>query len=95
MNETGRMELKYCECCGGLLLRRVGMGAVYCTRCRQQLEKLARPRPERTDAKPPARAAGRRQGPAARVLNIEAGTWSAVLAVSSAAGAEISAEVAP
>ncbi|MFB3815900.1 MAG: hypothetical protein ACE14L_17490 [Terriglobales bacterium] len=43
--EQARVELKYCECCGGLLLRPVGTGAVYCGTCRVRMEKLAPPRP--------------------------------------------------
>lgn len=41
-----RMELKYCECCGGLLLRRAGSGATYCGDCAVLVGDLA-PRRER------------------------------------------------
>lgn len=38
------MELKYCERCGGLLLRRSGSGTVYCRACTEQLRDF----PQRT-----------------------------------------------
>jgi ribosomal protein L37AE/L43A len=34
------VELKYCERCGGLWLRRPGQGVVYCGRCRAQRAAL-------------------------------------------------------
>ena len=36
------VELKYCERCGGLWLRRPGQEIVYCERCRAQREALLR-----------------------------------------------------
>jgi len=36
------MELKYCERCGGLWLRRQGQDVVYCGRCRAQRAALLR-----------------------------------------------------
>ncbi len=36
------VELKYCERCGGLWLRRHGQDVVYCGRCRAQLAELLR-----------------------------------------------------
>jgi uncharacterized Zn finger protein (UPF0148 family) len=38
-----RMELKYCECCGGLLLRRSGEIVTYCSGCEKKLAELAAP----------------------------------------------------
>ncbi len=35
-----RMELKYCERCGGLLLRRSGEAVVYCGPCDDKLREL-------------------------------------------------------
>jgi uncharacterized Zn finger protein (UPF0148 family) len=35
-----RMELKYCERCGGLLLRRSGEAVVYCGPCDMKLREL-------------------------------------------------------
>jgi uncharacterized Zn finger protein (UPF0148 family) len=51
--ETGvvdvvRMELKYCERCGGLLVRRSGEPRVYCALCEQRMGQVAlAPRPNR------------------------------------------------
>jgi hypothetical protein len=38
-----RVELKYCEHCGGLWLRECGAGTVYCESCRQKVEDLPLP----------------------------------------------------
>jgi uncharacterized Zn finger protein (UPF0148 family) len=38
-----RVELKYCERCGGLWLRPQGEGAVYCTSCGLRLAEIERP----------------------------------------------------
>jgi hypothetical protein len=38
-NET-RFELKYCERCGGLWLRPVGGGQVYCVGCAREIADL-------------------------------------------------------
>lgn len=38
------MELKYCERCGGLWLRRSGQDVVHCGRCRAQIVALLQPR---------------------------------------------------
>ena len=37
------VELKYCERCGGLWLRRPGQNVVHCGRCRAQRAALLRP----------------------------------------------------
>jgi hypothetical protein len=42
-NET-RIELKYCEHCGGLWLRECGGGEVYCEACRPVVEELPVPK---------------------------------------------------
>lgn len=41
-NKSGevRMELKYCEHCGGLWIRECGAGVVYCEKCQGQLEEM-------------------------------------------------------
>jgi hypothetical protein len=39
------MELKYCELCGGLLLRRAGSAALYCADCAVLISDLAPRRP--------------------------------------------------
>ena len=35
-----RVELKYCEHCGGLWMRERGTGVVYCERCQAKVEDL-------------------------------------------------------
>lgn len=42
-NREVRMELKYCEHCGGLWVREGGAG-VYCDRCRSRVEDLPIPK---------------------------------------------------
>lgn len=54
-----QLELKYCERCGGLFLRRQGIGEVYCVGCAEQVVELrttgkARSRP-RLPVNPEAR----------------------------------------
>jgi hypothetical protein len=39
-NEPVRVELKYCEHCGGLWLRETGAGVVYCDNCRPKIADL-------------------------------------------------------
>jgi hypothetical protein len=39
-----RVELKYCERCGGLWLRECGTGEVYCGKCRAQVADLPIPK---------------------------------------------------
>ncbi len=41
MTHEVRMELKYCECCGGLMLRAKDSGAVYCGGCAPRMAKVA------------------------------------------------------
>jgi hypothetical protein len=38
------LELKYCERCGALWLRRAGGQESYCTRCFVEMEAVARPK---------------------------------------------------
>jgi hypothetical protein len=42
--EEVRVELKYCERCGGLWLRECGTGEVYCGNCRAQIADLPIPK---------------------------------------------------
>lgn len=39
-HDATRMELKYCERCGGLWLREIGGEAVYCDRCKPLVADL-------------------------------------------------------
>lgn len=39
-----RMELKYCEHCGGLWVRERGAGTVYCERCQDKVADLPLPK---------------------------------------------------
>jgi hypothetical protein len=55
-DEVIRMELKYCECCGGLLLRKAGSGASYCSGCAERMRELAPPRAKRRGRPPKALA---------------------------------------
>lgn len=60
-NHTMRMELKYCERCGSLWLRRKGAEAVYCQKCKPKVAEL-----------PPAKkSAGRIELPVARTAMVE------------------------
>lgn len=52
-SQTVRMELKYCECCGGLLLRPAGTGAIYCAGCAARVRELAPPRMPKRRGRPP------------------------------------------
>lgn len=42
-NDVGvlQVELKYCEACGGLWLRRLGSREVYCERCAARMNGIA------------------------------------------------------
>jgi len=42
--ELTRMELKYCEHCGGLWFRESGDAAVYCEECKGKVEELPAPK---------------------------------------------------
>jgi len=43
-NRNVRLELKYCEHCGGLWVRERGAGAVYCEKCRAKVADLPPPK---------------------------------------------------
>lgn len=43
-SEGVRMELKYCEHCGGLFLRECGAGVVYCEKCQPKVAELPVPK---------------------------------------------------
>jgi ribosomal protein L37AE/L43A len=43
-DEGIRMELKYCERCGGLWLRECGAGVVYCSKCEAEVADLPIPK---------------------------------------------------
>jgi hypothetical protein len=43
-NSEVRVELKYCERCGGLWVRECGTGEVYCGRCLAQIADLPIPK---------------------------------------------------
>ncbi len=42
--KSARVELKYCERCGGLWLRECGAGEVYCTKCQPLVAELPAPK---------------------------------------------------
>jgi hypothetical protein len=46
-----RVDLKYCERCGGLWLRECGSGLIYCEACRGEVAQLPIPkkRPQRVE----------------------------------------------
>ncbi len=43
-NGTVRVELKYCEHCGGLWVRERGAGTVYCDKCQAKVAELPPPK---------------------------------------------------
>jgi hypothetical protein len=43
-NEAVRVELKYCEHCGGLWVRENGVAGVYCDHCRAKVADLPTPK---------------------------------------------------
>jgi Zn-finger nucleic acid-binding protein len=44
MTEQSKVELKYCERCGGLRLRRDDSKVVYCPSCAVEMNQLSLPR---------------------------------------------------
>ncbi len=50
-----RMELKYCEHCGGLWVRESGAGVVYCENCLPKVADLPEPRIKHTRINLPVR----------------------------------------
>jgi hypothetical protein len=74
-----RMELKYCERCGGLLVRPVESEVTYCAACAAKMAELPRPRASRRNGRTPVGKA--EEVEAASVLcglapAAEAGRWS-------------------
>jgi hypothetical protein len=55
MNDAIRMELKYCERCGGLWLRECGVGVVYCGNCQAEVAELPVPKKKPGRVKIPVR----------------------------------------
>jgi Zn-finger nucleic acid-binding protein len=45
-----QLELKYCERCGGLWLRPVGGGQIYCASCSREMAQLPPPSKDRETA---------------------------------------------
>jgi ribosomal protein L37AE/L43A len=43
-NGVTRLELKYCERCGGLWVRECGAGVVYCDHCQRSVAELPIPK---------------------------------------------------
>ena len=50
------VELKYCEHCGGLWVRELGAGTVYCERCETKVADLPAPKLKRSRMALPVRA---------------------------------------
>lgn len=48
-----QLELKYCERCGGLWLRPVGGGQIYCVTCGREMAQLPPPSKDRETAQLP------------------------------------------
>ena len=44
VKKPARVELKYCEHCGGLWLRECGSGIVYCANCQPAVAELPPPK---------------------------------------------------
>ena len=47
-----KVELKFCECCGGLWLRQEKATEVYCARCAPQMHDIARGKKKRPCSQP-------------------------------------------
>lgn len=54
-NGMVRMELKYCEHCGGLWVREPGSGVVYCDKCAPKVADLPAPKKKPQRMKLPVR----------------------------------------
>jgi hypothetical protein len=52
---TVRVELKYCEHCGGLFVRECGAGVVYCNTCQPKVADLPIPKKRPSYVKLPVR----------------------------------------
>ena len=46
-DQQKRLELKYCEHCGGLWIRECGAGVVYCDHCQPEVADLPVPAPKK------------------------------------------------
>jgi hypothetical protein len=55
-----QLELKYCERCGGLFLRRQEVGEVYCNRCADQVVESRSGRRLKDRSRVPVNLNGRR-----------------------------------
>jgi hypothetical protein len=53
--EAVRMELKYCERCGGLWVRECGAGVVYCGSCQMEVADLPVPKKKPQRVRMPVR----------------------------------------
>ncbi len=51
-----RVELKYCERCGGLWVRECGAGVVYCAKCEAEVADLPVPKKKSARVELPKRA---------------------------------------
>ena len=60
--EVVQLELKYCERCGGLWLRRVGVGDIFCAACAVGMPEFRMVRRTRGKAVLPAHHNGERYG---------------------------------
>ena len=56
--EITEVELKYCERCGGLWLREVGLDGVYCDTCAPKMAILPRKLPASVRSEPPVELEG-------------------------------------
>jgi uncharacterized Zn finger protein (UPF0148 family) len=73
-----RMELKYCERCGGLWIRESGAGTVYCGSCQPEVEGLPIPKKKPGRVRMPVRPHTRvedyaTENPGEDEMNFEAG----------------------
>jgi Zn-finger nucleic acid-binding protein len=75
VNESAiiQLELKYCERCGGLFLRRLEMGEVYCEKCAVQMEELQPPKKWRSRPRLPVNLEGCALFVVARAADTEGG----------------------
>ena len=55
MSKPQRVELKYCEHCGGLWVRESGAGVVYCDDCQSKVADLPIPKKRPSRARLPVR----------------------------------------
>jgi Zn-finger nucleic acid-binding protein len=72
-HEVIQLELKYCERCGGLWLRRVGTGRIYCNLCSVQVADFFIGRRFLTRPRVPGTKPRRRPQGACEVISIRSG----------------------